>query len=96
MSDEMIMSARRERPIAALLWWGTWLASAVTGAGVLAALLGHGGMPLTYAGIALFILLPVARVVLMLAIFLRERDHAYAAISGLVLAIIVVGVLAGR
>jgi uncharacterized membrane protein len=96
MTDETIMFQRRERLIAALLWWGTVLASAVISAGVLAGLLGRGGLAVTNIGIALFILLPIARVALMLAIFVRERDHAYTAISGLVLAIIVVGVIAGK
>jgi uncharacterized membrane protein len=86
---------RREQLVAGLLWYGTWLASAVTGAGLLAMLWWHGGLALAKAGIALFILLPVARVVLMLAIFMRERDRTYTAISALVLAIILAGVLAG-
>ena len=47
------------------------------------------------AGVALFILLPVARVALMIAIFLRERDYAYTAISTLVLVIIAVSFWAG-
>ncbi|MDM4501851.1 DUF1634 domain-containing protein [Klebsiella oxytoca] len=40
----------------------------------------------------MFILLPVARVALMLTIFLRERDYAYVVIAALVLAIIAAGV----
>ena len=56
---------------------------------------GQGGYRLVQAGVALFILLPVARVALMLALFLRERDYAYTAISALVLLIIAAGVLSG-
>jgi uncharacterized membrane protein len=41
------------------------------------------------------VLLPVARVALMLAIFLRDRDYAYMVISALVLAIIGAGILIG-
>jgi uncharacterized membrane protein len=86
----------RERLIAGLLWYGTWIAAAVVGTGLAVALSGHDGLILAKAGIALFILLPVARVALMLAIFVRERDYAYAAIAAVVLAIIVAGVAAGR
>lgn len=45
------------------------------------------------AGVAVFIFLPVARVALMLAIFLRERDYVYTVTAALVLAIIAAGVL---
>jgi uncharacterized membrane protein len=45
------------------------------------------------AGVAVFILLPVARVALMLTLFLRERDYAYTVIAALVLAIIAAGVI---
>jgi uncharacterized membrane protein len=95
---------RHEQVIAALLWYGTWLASAVIAAGMaLSALQQFEGLPsfglsgydLVKAGVALFILLPVARVALMLAIFLRERDYAYMVISALVLAIIGAGILVG-
>ncbi len=88
---------RREQLIAALLWYGTWIASALIAAGLLLTAVGP-SFPLTgydvmKAGVAMFILLPVARVALMLAIFLRERDYAYAVIAALVLAIIVAGVI---
>ncbi len=78
---------RREQVIAALLWYGTWLASAVIAVGMVL-----GGYGIIKAGVALFICLPIARLVLMLVIFLRERDYAYMAISALVLAIIGAGV----
>ena len=51
------------------------------------------GYDVMKAGVAAFILLPVARVALMLIIFLRERDYLYMAISALVLAIIATGLL---
>ena len=95
---------RHEQIIAALLWYGTWLASAVIAAGMALSALqqlealpdfGLSGHELVKAGVALFILLPVARVTLMLAIFLRERDYAYMVISALVLAIICAGILIG-
>lgn len=95
-------TGRREQIIAGLLWHGTWIASAVIAAGMVVGGLPKPGGPLVFnlsgydvvkAGVALFILLPVARVALMLAIFLRERDHVYAMISALVLLIIAAGIL---
>lgn len=92
---------RRDQIIAGLLWYGTWVASALIAAGVLLAAveplpaslaLPLNGYDAVKAGIAVFILLPVARVALMLALFLRERDYAYAGIALLVLAIIATGV----
>ncbi|MDE2344185.1 MAG: DUF1634 domain-containing protein [Betaproteobacteria bacterium] len=51
------------------------------------------GHDLVKAGIAAFIFLPSARVALMLAIFVRERDCVYAAIAALVLVIIATGLI---
>lgn len=94
----------REQLIAGLLWYGTWLASAFIALGLALGLLQHLALPLhiglsgfavVKAGVALFILLPVARVALMLFTFVRERDYAYMAISALVLAIIGASLLAG-
>ena len=92
---------RRDQIIAGLLWYGTWFATALIAVGVLLTaaepLLGSAlpfsGYDAVKAGVAVFILLPVARVMLMLTIFLRERDHTYTAITALVLAIIAAGVL---
>ncbi|PLC49785.1 hypothetical protein CR159_10855 [Pollutimonas subterranea] len=95
---------RRERLIARLLWNGTWLASSIIAAGLILDFLHRidvalfpnlAGSQVAAAGIALFILLPIARVVLMLAIFLHERDYAYTAISALVLVIIGIGFAIG-
>ena len=52
-------------------------------------------MRLVTIGIALFILLPVLRVVLMLIVFLRERDYRFSAIAALVLTILLVGFVVG-
>jgi uncharacterized membrane protein len=101
MTPETDNYRRREQVIAALLWYGTWLASAIIAIGiVLGALDNSEGAPhfaltgyaVVQAGVALFIALPIARVALMLAIFLRDRDWAYTAISALVLAIIGIGI----
>ncbi len=93
---------RRDQIIAALLWYGTWFASALIAAGILltafkpfsfSMVIPLRGDTLVKAGIAVFILLPVARVALMLTIFLRERDYLYAVIAAIVLAIIAAGVM---
>lgn len=93
---------RRDQAIAGLLWYGTWFASALIALGVLLTaieplmaslalpLIGYDAMK---AGVAVFILLPVARVTLMLTIFFRERDYVYTLIAALVLAIVAAGVL---
>ncbi len=49
----------------------------------------------TEIGIVLLIALPMLRVALTAAVFLFERDYLFAAISGTVLAIIVLGLLLG-
>lgn len=85
-------SSRLELILAATLQYGTWLASVVIAAGLAAF---HPRLPLISAGIALFILLPVLRVVLMTAFFLRNRDYRLGAISTLVLGIILFGFVLG-
>lgn len=94
----------RDQIIAGLLWYGTWIASAIIAVGMLlgaqapledSLVLGLSGYDVVKVGVALFILLPIARVALMLIIFLRERDYVYTAISALVLTIIATGVMIG-
>lgn len=92
--------------LARLLHYGTWLASSVIALGLVVALVeGYSGphdpalpvgMSIVRGGIALFILLPVARVLLMLLVFLRERDYRFSAIAALVLLIILLAVALGR
>ncbi|PCE27097.1 hypothetical protein BWP39_09945 [Paraburkholderia acidicola] len=95
---------RREQIIAALLWYGTWLACAIIAAGMIVGAFpqiesslspGFSSYGILKVGVALLILLPIARVTLMVAIFLCERDYAYVAISSFVLAIIAAGILVG-
>jgi len=52
-------------------------------------------MRLVTIGIALFLLLPVLRVVLMLIVFLCELGYRFSAIAALVLTIILVGFVLG-
>jgi uncharacterized membrane protein len=82
-----------ERRIAALLWGGTWAVSALLAAGL--AIPGAWGPLLMKAGVAMFILLPVSRVLLMLVQFLRRRDKVHAAIALLVLAVVGAGMVLG-
>jgi uncharacterized membrane protein len=88
-----------ERILAEVLHYGTWLASAVIAVGLALALgesiLSVSGLPIVTAGIAMFILLPVVRVILMLIVFVRERDYRFAAIAATVLAVIVLGLVVG-
>jgi len=86
-----------ERLLASLLYYGTWLASAVIAAGLVVALFGGHSwtMRIVTAGILLLIMLPVVRVTLMLIVFVRERDYRFGAIAAVVLAFIVLGFVLG-
>jgi uncharacterized membrane protein len=89
-----------ERLLATVLQYGTWIASGVVALGLARTLVDRpailpSGTSIITAGIALLILLPVARVALMLAVFVRQRDYRFAAIAALVLAIIVLGAALG-
>ncbi|WP_250437486.1 MULTISPECIES: DUF1634 domain-containing protein [unclassified Caballeronia] len=78
-----------DRLLAGFLQCGTWAACALIGAGLFA------GTKLLTAGVALFILLPALRVVLMLAVFARQRDFLYATIAATVLLVIAAGCAIG-
>jgi uncharacterized membrane protein len=80
-----------ERRVALVLGAGTWLASAVIGAGMVL----PAGTTIVNAGVALFIALPVVRVLVMLVEFLRRRDYRIAIIAAAVLAVIVLGIVLG-
>ena len=96
----MNTNGRLEEMLAALLRYGSWTASAAIGLGYTLALLGSHlailpNMRIARAGIVLFILLPILRVLLMLVVFIRERDFRVAFISGTVLAIILLSIFLG-
>jgi uncharacterized membrane protein len=97
MSEAALRPARLERQLAAMLSYGTWLASAVIAIGLALTLIGWpgGAGDIVTTGIALFILLPVSRVILMLIVFLHERDYRFGAVAALVLAIMVLGFALG-
>jgi uncharacterized membrane protein len=83
--------------LAQLLGHGTWAGCAVIGLGLVLPVFGGAALAshLLVAGIGLFIALPVLRVILMLSYFLRRGDKGFAAISALVLAIILAGIAVG-
>ncbi|CAB3788420.1 DUF1634 domain-containing protein [Paraburkholderia fynbosensis] len=94
--------ARLEHWLASLLHYGTWIATGTIAAGLAFTLRTQGGAgPATIgasvmtAGIALFILLPIMRLILMLGVFLHQRDYRFGAIAALVLAIVAAGLLVG-
>jgi hypothetical protein len=105
MNAEADKLRRLEALLAGLLHYGSWVASGVIALGLALALIdwraaaqlpaNAPGMRVVTAGIALFILLPVLRVILMLIVFVRERDYRFVAISALVLVILLMGFALG-
>ena len=100
MNHDESRSLPLESLLGGVLHYGSWLASTMIAVGLVLALsapnlAGLASMRLVAIGIALFILLPVLRVVLMLIVFLRERDYRFSAIAALVLAIILLGCVLG-
>ena len=101
----MNKAGRFEELLAAFLRYGSWSALAAIGLGYALALIdSHAptwnlpvlpNMRIVRMGIALFILLPILRVLLMFLVFVRERDFRFAFVSGMVLAIILLGIFLG-
>jgi uncharacterized membrane protein len=97
--------SRLESLLAKFLRYGTWIASSVIaiGCGLLVIEDRSGTRGSTEAvalrwvtaGIAFLILLPVARVAIMLWFFLRDRDYRLALAAALVLTTIAAGVAIG-
>lgn len=100
MTERVAKGRPHEALLAGLLRYGTWLASCVT---VLGVVLGFTSANATDriaskivgAGVGLFIALPILRVLLMLAVFVKKRDYRLAAVTGLVFATIVGGLVLG-
>ncbi|MEJ5021439.1 DUF1634 domain-containing protein [Ochrobactrum vermis] len=93
---------RRDEIIASLLWYGTWFATAIIAVGVIMTVIEPSqsstplfisGYGIVKAGIAVFILLPIFRVMLTMYLFVRERDYVYAVIAATVLLIIATGIV---
>jgi hypothetical protein len=91
--------------LAGTLYYGTLMASVVVCVGLgLAMIDSRFGAPrlaisrdmrIATIGIALFILLPVARVIVMLVAYFRQRDYRLSAIALLVLMVILLGLVVG-
>jgi len=105
MTDAVSKSSPMESLLADVLLYGSCVASATIGLGLSLAWIDsrfgtHNlaifpSISIVTVGIALFILLPVLRVALMLAVFLRERDYRFGIIAALVLTIIFLGCVVG-
>jgi uncharacterized membrane protein len=80
-----------DRRVALVLGAGTWLASALIAIGLALA----SGAAIVNAGVAVFIALPILRVVVMLIEFVRRRDYRIAMISASVLVVILLGIVLG-
>ena len=87
--------SKTEGLLAGLLRYGSWLASGVIGSGLAMSLVGLSGAQVVAAGVVLFISLPVLRVLVMLAVFLRDRDYRLAIVAAIVLMNIVAGLAVG-
>jgi uncharacterized membrane protein len=87
--------SKTEGLLAGLLRYGTWLASGVIGSGLAMSLVGLSGAQVVAAGVVLFISLPVLRVLVMLAVFMRDRDYRLAIVAAIVLMTIVAGFALG-
>ena len=95
MSKETTKAPQPELLLAGLLRYGTWLASGVTGLGVAMSLVGVEGTRVVAAGVALFIALPVLRVLVMLGAFVLNRDYRLVIVATAVLVTILAGLVIG-
>jgi uncharacterized membrane protein len=96
MSTETVRAPQPELLLAGLLRYGTGLASGVTGLGLALSLVGVAGAPVVAAGVALFIALPVLRVLVMLAAFILNQDYRLAIVATVVLMTILAALVIGR
>jgi uncharacterized membrane protein len=95
MSQEAVKVPQLELLLAGLLRYGTWLASGVTGLGLALSLAGTLGTYVVAAGVALFIALPVLRVLVMLGAFILDRDYRLVIVAAVVLMTILAGLVIG-
>ena len=95
MSKESVKAPQPELLLAGLLRYGTWLASGVTALGLAMSLAGVEGTPVVAAGVALFIALPVLRVLVMLGAFLVDQDYRLVLVATVVLITILAGLVIG-
>ena len=95
MSREAAKAPQPELLLAGLLRYGTWLASGVTGLGLAMSLVGADGAHVVAAGVALFISLPVLRILVMLGAFILNRDYRLVIVAAVVLITILAGLVIG-
>jgi uncharacterized membrane protein len=101
MSGDHKRDCELERRLATILYLGTLAGSCIIAVGWVLAAIGApmpvpiGTETIIQLGVALFVLLPVLRVLVMAVVFARERDYRLSAIAALVLAIIAAGVALG-
>ena len=95
MSEETVKAPQPELLLAGLLRYGTWLASGVTGMGLASSLVGVEGTHVVAAGVALFIALPVLRVLVMLGAFILHQDYRLVIVTIVVLMTILAGLVIG-
>ena len=95
MSKEIVKAPQLEWLLAGLLRYGTWLASGVTGLGLAMSLAGVEGAQVVAAGVALFIALPVLRVLVMLGAFILDQDYRLVIVATVVLLTILAGLVIG-
>ena len=95
MSKEAVKAPQPELLLAGLLRYGTWLASGVTGLGLAMSLVGVKGAPMVAAGVALFIALPILRVLVMLGAFLLHQAYRLVLVATVVLITILAGLVIG-
>ena len=81
--------------LAGFLRYGVLAACVWIAAGLVLTALHGEPSPVLSGGILLLILLPVGRVALTMMMFILNKDYRFAAISGLVLLIIVAGFIVG-
>ena len=95
MSNEAVKAHQSELLLAGLLRYGTWLASGVTGLGLAMSLAGAEGTSVVAAGVALFIALPVLRVLVMLGAFVLNKDYRLVLVAAVVLMTILASLVIG-
>jgi uncharacterized membrane protein len=102
VSTDLARRPALDQLLAKVLLRGTWLGSSIIALGLALPMTGWLGASsamicteITTTGIGLLIALPVLRVLLMLIVFIRERDLRLSAIAMLVLAIILLGSVLG-
>ena len=105
MNASLPKISRLEQLLAGLLDYGSLIASTVIGLGFVLALIGSRfgthdlanvpNMHIATTGIVLFILLPTLRVLLMLVVYIRDRDHRLAITAAVVLTLILLGFFMG-